>query len=511
MLRPALIVTLFTILGQAVSFLVLIVTAGLFGTTMHMDAFLAAMTLPQYIAAVVLNALGVVVVTTFVRYSATGRLDEAWTVASGVINASLLALGVLALGGVLCARPLLRLTAPGLSPEALSVGTHVAMIVWPMIIPSSAFSLLSGIYQAHGRFGWPAGAPVVGGLTTLALLPVLVPWLGVLGLAVATTAGATVQAAVLFPIAVGRGRFRLTVAWRHTGVREVLRLVTPLVLSGIIVRWTSVVERFLASGLPQGSIARLGYAFLVVTVLAKVLSTGISTVIFPRMALDAAGTDLGGLRRRISLGLRTMWLAMAPVIAIGIVLAPAVVVVVLQRGKFSPADADSVARILRVYLVALVGMCLGTVTGRGFYALQQTRILALLGVLEALAYAVYTAVLASRFGLLGIAWGYVIYFDLSLLWHILILRRGVGNLVGRKLVTSFGRTGVAGVLGAIAAWAATTVIHPPLGQLALAGCAGIAIYVLALLSMRSGEMQLIWNPISARIRMFLSARRTLPT
>ena len=146
MLRSTLLVTALIVVGQAVQVLVLIATAGLFGTTLAMDAFLAAMTLPQYVIAVVVNALGFVLIPVFVQYKAAGRDEEAWKVASGVINLCFLMLVFFALIGTLLSRPLLRVTVPGLEPEVLDMATRVAMITWPMIIPIGAYSLLAGIW-----------------------------------------------------------------------------------------------------------------------------------------------------------------------------------------------------------------------------------------------------------------------------------------------------------------------------------------------------------------------------
>jgi putative peptidoglycan lipid II flippase len=309
-----------------------------------------------------------------------------------------------------------------------------------------------------------------------------------------------VQAALLSPILRRSGRFAPRLDWRDPGVREVFQLLGPLVLSGLVVRWTPVVERFLASDLPAGSIATLGYAFLLTMVLSRLLATGISTVIFPRMAADAAGTDSQRLRRRMSLGMRAMWLTVAPFITIGMVLAPAVVVLVFRRGQFTAADAASVAVVLRVYLVALIGMCLGTITGRGFYALRDTRTLALFGVVEALAYAAYTVGLAAAFGLLGIAWGYVLYFNLSICWHVGLLSRRTGSILTRKLVRSATRTTVAALAAGAAAWAVVGLMRPPAMQVLAGGTVGLIVYGLLLRSLGSAELALILNPVGGWVK-----------
>ena len=491
MLRSTLVVTGFTVLSQMVSFLVWAVSAALFGTNVQMDAFLAAVTLPQYVTAVLLNALAFVLVPVFVQYRSDGREAEAWRVVSAVITLCVITLGGLALVGVVFAEELLHLTIPGLGPDALQLAARMAVITWPIIVPAGVFSLLAGIYNAHGRFGWPAAAPVLGGVANLVLLWLLVPSQGVVGLAIATTGGTLLQAGLLAPIVLGAGRFRPALDWSHPGVREVLRLLAPLIISGVAVRWTPVVDRFLASRLPEGAIARLGYAFILVTVLARALSTGLATVIFPQMAVDAGSADREALRRRISIGLRGMWLTVAPFAAIGVVLALPATAVIFERGRFGVTDTTAVSGLLRIYLVALLGMCLGNITARGFYVLRETRTLAILGIAEAIAYVGYTSLLAWRFGAAGIAVGYVLYFNLSIVWQALLLRRRTGPILDRQLVDSFARTTGATLVAAAVAYLVSVPISSAFLRLTVAGTAGLLAYGVALWLVGSREAELI--------------------
>ena len=501
LLRPMLVVTMFAMAGQAVGFVTQVTIAALFGAGADMDAFLAANTLPQYVTAVLLSALSFVFIPVFVDYAATGREDEAWQVASGVISLCLLVLGGLAVGGLFFAGPLLRLTTPGLTPESLGLAARVARITWPAIVVTGMFSLLTGIYQAQGRFGWPAAVPVIGALVNLSVVLALARWLGVIGLAIAAASSVVLQAVLLLRIGLGPGRYRPVLNWRHPGMQQVIRLLMPLVISGLLIRCAPVVERYLASDLAEGSISHLGYAVKLLGVVVILVSAGIPTVVFPRMALNVAGGDMGGLKHTMSLGLRVMWLAVAPAIALGGALALPLVTAVFRRGQFSAADAEVVAGLLRVYLLALVGMSLGNITGRGFYVLKDTRTPAVMGVFEALAYAVYTALLARRFGVVGIAWGYVLYFDLSLLWHVFVIRFKTGNAGGRTVLGSFARTGFAAVLGGATAWAVTVMTSNLWLQLLLGGVLALAVYAVALLGLGSAEARMIWGMVADRIKL----------
>lgn len=492
LLRSAVTVTVLSVLAQVLAFGTQIVIAALFGAGFEMDAYLAATTIPQYVASVLLSGLGFAFVPTFVQASSTGRSDEAWATASGVINLCLLSLAGLALAGCLSAPWLIAWTTPGLAAGTQGLAARLSIIVWPTIVLTSAASLLSGIYQARGRFGWPAAVPVLGAAVTLGLVTGLSPAAGIFGLAWAVSGGLAVQAACLAFAVLASGRYRARIGLRDPMVRQILHLLWPVVLGGILTRWTPVVDRYLASNLAAGAVSHLGYAFRLVTMLAMFVSAGVATVLFPRMALHAGDRDLDGLRETLSVGLRMMWCVVAPLMAVGAALAPAVISVVFERGAFGPADTLAVSGLLQVYLPYLAGATLGNLTSRTFYALRDTRTVAAVGLVEALAYVGYAPLLTGWFGARGVAMSSVVYFSASLAWQLLVLRGRLGGRGGARLSSSILRTGLAASAGACVAWLAIRSLPDPHIRVLVGASSGLCSYAGALWLMRSPELHALF-------------------
>ena len=330
--------------------------------------------------------------------------------------------------------------------------------------------------------------PLLGALVNLVMVAVLWARYGVVGVAIAAAVGLTLQLILLMPILARSGHFKISFDYSHPGVRQVLHLLWPLLISSLLIRWTPVIDRYLASGLQEGTISHLAYAFKLLTLFTVVLSTGITTVVFPQMALNTSTNDVSGLGHTFSNGVRLMWLVIAPCVALGVVLSPQIVRLVFVRGSFSEADATAVSGLLRVYLLALVAGGLGNVTARAFYALRETRLIAILGVVEATAYAIYTPLLARRFGAAGVALGYGLYFNLSLLWQFPVLRYKMGNRGGATIVRSFSRTAIAAMVGALPAWALVYAFPDPIFGV-IAGVLGMLTYGFVLMAIGSPEAQ----------------------
>jgi putative peptidoglycan lipid II flippase len=491
--HSVIIITIFTFAGQLVLFISQIITASLFGASTDMDAFLAANTLPQYIISVFVGSLGFVFIPVFIEYKAKGIENKAYEIANSLLNNCLLALGIITIFGIAFARQILQITAPGLSETALEMGVKVAIITWPTIIATGAFSLLSSVYQAEKKFKWQATVPFIGAVANLVILLSLARWMGVLGLAIATTSGMVLQVALLFKIITSHGNYKFTLNWNERGVQKIFKLAFPLIFVAILTKFTPLVDRYLASELKTGSISHLNYAFKFAGVLSTLISIGGATVIFPKMASDAAKSDLNGLRNITSLGLRMMWIIVAPVITIGLSLSLPVIILVFHHGEFTMQDAVIVAAIFNFYLIALIGMCLGSITSKGFYALKDTKTLAIYGAAEALSYSFYTYYLTRWYGVLGIAAGFMIYYNVSLLWQLIILNKKLSGGRNLTIIKSYIRTFLAALSGGAGAFFITLIVSNLLFQLLAGALLGISTYLLALHLLKSPEITIIKN------------------
>jgi putative peptidoglycan lipid II flippase len=483
-----LFITVFSVVSPFISFLIQIVIASYFGATEMMDAFLAGVTLPLYAVAVVLGSAVSVFIPLFVGKLAVDQEKSAWQLAASVLSLTLLATSALALAGIIFAEPLLRMTTPGLVGEAMRVAVSVARITWFSVPASALTAFLTGIYQARGRFVWSSAVPVIGTVANLALLPVLIPVFGIPGVAASATIALILQLLLLLPVLKGRA-CGFSLELRASGAAEMVRLAFPMILLGILTKCTPIVERNLASGMGQGSISHLGYAFRLMTTCAFLISTGITTVAFPRMALESALTNIKSLWKTISGSFRMLFLVVAPAITLGAALALPLVSALFERGKFTAADSLAVCGLLRIYLLALVAASLGNISGRAFYAIKDTRTLAIFGTLETVAYVLYTSFLASRFGVNGIAWGYVIYFCISFSWQFFILKFRFGR-GDAEVFRSFGLTAACAAAAGLAAWFVKGLLPGAWFQLGSGMAAGTIIYLGALKLLRSDDLEL---------------------
>lgn len=475
------LVSILTLAAQAGIAASQFVFAALFGASADTDAFFAALSPPLYVTTVLIASLSVVFVPIFIERRAAGGDADAGAVASGALNLVTIGLVCIAIGGAVFADPIIGLTAPGLPPAARELAGGLAIVLWPSIVGSGLVVLLTAIWQIDFRFGWPAVVPVIGAVVNLALMVVLGRAMGVSGAAAAWTVSLLLQAVLLAPV-VAR-TWRPSFGLDHPGVRAVFVSLAPLALASVFIRASTLLERYLGSELPSGQLSQLTYASRVVAVLGVLVSAGPAAVLFPRMAEDVSALDFAGLRTRASLGIRSLWLLVAPCVALLIALAEPAVRLVFEHGAFTRADSGAVAALLRIYAPSVVAIGLAAVTGRAIYALKAVRLLAAIGALEGLLYVGYTTVLAHRLGVGGIALGYTVYFLGSITWQLIYLRQALAAR-GRHALRSFVLTAVLAGAAGIASWLASRPFDEPVVALAAGGAVGLAFYAIGVLAVR---------------------------
>ncbi len=481
LLKPTLQITCFTMLGVLVSFFTQIIIAAKFGATMQRDAYFAAVVIPGYITAVLLGSLTVIFVPIFIEYETKKSKQEAWKIASVITNLTFLVLFGIALLGVIFARQLLSITAPGFSGEQLSYTASLLRIILPSIIFSGLSSLLSSIYYAEHRFLRPAILPVISAVLMLLSVLLLSRWWGIKSLAFGYLIGTVVSFLILAPVFIKYGRYHFDFDFRNEGVRQVIRVMTPLVLAGVFYRAGTVIERMIASTLPTGSISYLGYATRLTQILAGIATLGISMTIFPVMARRWSENDLAKVREYFAKGLRIIMLITFPIAMIIVVLGVPIIQLLFERGAFTRETTLAVASVL---LILLAGpfICggLGAIVWKGFYISQRTRLAALLGVTHTLIYIGTAYVLAKYYSFIGLAWASTIGFVIGISMGLIAMKFIFKRINGKEILAGFGAILVSSLLSGFCIFSCFNLL-PSVCTLALrvtaAGSLGLIAYI----------------------------------
>ncbi len=467
-----------------------------FGTTRALDAYFAAFTLPDLIFNVIAGgALGSAFIPTFSTALALGDTPRAWRLASAVLNLALVILtGVAVVLAIFAPQVVATSVAPRFAPEdqALTASLMRWMLITPVVFGLSG--ILMGILNSYHHFVLPAAAPVVYNTAIIAGALVLAPSMGVYGLAAGVIAGAFLHLSIQVPWLV-RQKMQYTpiLGLDNADVREVGRLMLPRTVGLAAVQINFLVNTILASGLPAGSIAALGYAWRIMLLPEGIVALSLATAVFPTFSAQMARREMDEFRSSFSSVLRATFYLTIPAAVGLVVLGRPLIALLFQRGQFDAQSTAETAWALQFYALALFAHSGLEIITRAFYAMHDTKTPVVLGVASVGLNIALSIVLIAPLAHGGLALANSIATILEMLTLLYLLRRKMRSGEDRRMITS-----VARILVAAAAMALVVVLLA--GYLAEWGAVasaiirsvvGAAVYLGVTVGLRSEEIGLV--------------------
>lgn len=456
--RASLIVSVFFGLDKVLGFLRQVLVARQFGLTYEIDVFNAANNIPDLLSALISGgALGVALIPVLSEYIQLRGRPAAWDLFSRILNLAFLVTAAVSLIIILFAKPLVEtVIAPGFPPEQKALTVELMQLDLIAILIFSISGLIMAGLQANQHFLLPAMAPGLYNIGQIFGVAVLSPHsgiaigalrlpafgLGIHGLVYGVIIGAGLHLLIQVPgLIYHRFRWVPAIDLRNPGVRQVLALLGPRILTMFFLQVFFVARDNIASHLGEGAVTALNYGWFIMQVPETLIGTAIAIALLPTISEQFARREEARYRETINQAVQVLLALTIPVaVLLSLTLRPLVALVF----GFDAEGTNLVVMATRAYLLGLAGHSLLEVAARSFYARQDARTPLLAAALNAFFYIVLALWLSGRFGPTGIALANSLAFTgEALLLLVLLNRRSPGILRVRPTLL---RTGLASLL-----------------------------------------------------------------
>jgi putative peptidoglycan lipid II flippase len=336
------------------------------------------------------GALSSAFVPTFTRYLTTKTREDARDLSNITATCLIVIVGALCALGMIFSASFVEIFAPGFHavPGKFELATQMVRTMFPFLLLVALAAQAQGILFACRRFGVPSFSSslfnigsVVSGLT-------LGYWLGprlgispVQGMAYGILFGGAAQLAFQLP-GIWRAGFGFRLRWdlRHTGVRQILRLMGPAILGGAALQINLLVNTNIAAGLHDstghimsGPVSWLSYAFRFVQLPMGLFGVAIASATLPRISQSAATRDYPEFRDTLSRSIVTALLLTIPSSVGLLVLGRSMIGIVYEHGRFLASDTRQTAAALSFFALGLAGYAAVKLLAPAFYALGDAK------------------------------------------------------------------------------------------------------------------------------------------
>lgn len=493
------------------------VIAGFYGVGLEASAFSAAARVPSMLYDLLIGGmLSAAVVPVLSAYAADPeRRAELWRVVSVFLTMVTLVTGLASVAVFALAAPLAGALAQGFGADGTALVATYLRVIAPSIMLFGVTGAVIGVLYAREQFGPPSVAIAVYNLGLITSVLMFHDRLGGLALPLGITLGSLLQLCVLWPGLRG-GHVRPRLEAGHPALRRILTLYAPIGAGLAVSQLQVIADTRFSSAAGEAALASMRYATTLRELPHGLISVAISLAILPALAAAHARREAQTYDRTLARGLRLVLALIVPATVGLAVLADPVVGLVFQRRLFGDEARQLVTAALYAYLIGLPFIGIDWPLNYAFYARQNTRVPALIGVVSVGVYLVFAVALGPALNLARLPqrWvflGLVLADSLKHVAHAGVMLVLARRLIGREALAGVGRTALAttaaaAVMGAavlgLDRWLAGAVGHDTLawGLRAAAGAAvGAAVYLPLAARLDVGEIGWLAGVVRARV------------
>jgi putative peptidoglycan lipid II flippase len=508
------------------------VMARMFGAGLVYDAFMLGFRIPNLTRDLFAEgALSSAFVPTFTEYLTTRSKQEAARLANLVATALIIIVGSLCAAGTIFAPALVHLFAPGFAavPGKFELAVNMTRIMFPFLLLVALAAQAMGVLNASNKFGVPAMASTFFNIGSVGFGIALGVWFGpalhlsrIEGMAVGVVLGGALQLCWQLPSLHRLGyRFRPALGWSDPGVVKILKLMLPAIIGSAAVQVNVLVNTNFASTIYDphrgfdGPVSWLSYAFRFMQLPLGLFGVAMASATLPSISRSAAQGNMDEFRRTLSHSLGMVFLLTLPSSLGLIVLGKSIIGAVYQGGRFQLYDTQQTALALSCYAIGLMGYAALKVLTPAYYALGDARTPMLVSLASiAVNYSVASTMIhVAGLGHAGLALSTSAVALSGFVCLFTILRKRIGGIYGRALLSHVGKVAAASVAMAAVVALSSHTMESRLGVSQLARLAdlavsiplGLAVYYAACRGLGVTDIDLAVRAFTAPVR-----RRLMP-
>ena len=430
------------------------ILASTFGAGDILDAYYAAFRVPDLVYnLLILGALSAAFIPVFTQLISKDKEEEAWDLASGVLNLQIIIMGILVVLLAINAPFVMQAITPGFGEEKMQLTVLLTRIMFlsPLILGISG--IFGGVLVSMKKFFIYSLAPIMYNIGIIFGAVFLVRFMGPVGLAWGVVLGALLHMLIQYPAVKLSGfKFHLMPAksLRNKDVIRVIHLMVPRMLGVAVNQINFLVITIFASTLAAGSLAVFTFANNIQSTPLGLFGVSFAIAVFPTLSAYYAKEEKAKFAHAFSRTFRQVLFFVIPISILIYVLRAQIVRVVLGAGNFDWEDTILTFTTLGYLTASLFAQALIPLLARSFYAIQNTKTPFYVALFSEAVNILLVFLLIGRFQILGLAIAFSVSSVVNMSLLLVFLRRNFENLEEKQIAKAVLKIAIA-ALGAGAA------------------------------------------------------------
>lgn len=366
-------VILITVLAKVLGFAREILLSYFFGATGISDAYLVSQTIPGTIFQFVGTGLATSFIPVFMNILTKEGKKRADSFTNTVISIVFIFSTFVILLVWVFTPFIIKIFASGFQGQTLYYAIWFTRINIMSLYFSSMIYVFTSYLQACNKFKMVAFAAIPNSIVIIASI-ILGAKLHIYALPIGSVVAVFIQLIFIYA-GVKQREFKLSlnVDFKNKYVKEVYKLMIPVIIGVSVNQINVLVDRTIASNVAIGGISALLYADSLVMFVQGIFAQSIATIYYPTITLMSEENKISELKSQISEALGGMVFLLLPITVGAVILARPIVSLLYGRGAFSENAVNMTSIALMFYSIGIVAFGVRELLSRVFYAFHDTK------------------------------------------------------------------------------------------------------------------------------------------
>ena len=402
--KATFIIMIITILTRFLGLARDALVASSFGAGMETAAYIAAVSVPEAVFAIV----GLAISTTFIPMlseikSKHGK-DKMFEFSNNIISIISIICIVLSVLGLVFTKEVVGLFVSGYDVETMKLTVFLTKISIINILFLCIKSCFISMLQVCEDFVMPSilglffNAPII--LYLIFFTPV-----SVVGLTIANVIGNILSVLVQIPSLYKQGfKFKMFIDLKDERIRRTIMLILPVIIGSGANSLNLIVDKNIASFLGDGGVTILDYGQKLIIFTNVAITTSIVSVMYPLMANKINSDDRQGFLEDLSKTIVVISLFLIPIMAGFIFFRVEIISLVWGHGKFNnPETILITSTVFAAYAIQLPFFGVRDLLNSTLFSMQKTKITTINGVIGVVINIILSIIFSRYIGVSGIA------------------------------------------------------------------------------------------------------------
>ena len=372
-LRGTIIVMIIGLLAKIAAFVEEAVLAAYLGTTFQSDAYYMVWGIHTMFYPMLSVGIWSVFLPLYKSHLAKDEKEKAYALTNQLIS-FLTIISVFAVALLFIFAPaVVSVAAPGFSGETRELCIKLTRISSPMYIFLVIAAVYASILQCHDRFLGSQIREVVSHVPTIVAAIFFYRVWGIEAMAISLIVAGILRLLIELPFVTWGYKFRADLHFKSQEFSLLLRRLPPALVSAGVAQFNALVDKAMASTLPEGNVSSLNYGYKLTNVFSGFLSAAISTALYPQMVELIALKKKEELGRLMTKIINLFCILMVPVTLACILFRSELVSAAFERGAFDGNSASAASGVFALYSLGLFFSACNTLFNNVFHGYGDTK------------------------------------------------------------------------------------------------------------------------------------------